>query len=249
MSNYHAQSDNELSFLSTVRQAVAPGSDTPRDKRVYPEVFAYEDDRQLVDKIENRNDLDQQGLASAFMENADPQSLSVYCIKNHNEAADIIVNIARNRLPEFNNFRHIIQHAHKDISELRLWERFSEDSITVHTTYREDADLRDKTIASFIGITVADWGIAESATLIQCTRPGMPQSTSLVPSIHIGFVRRSRILANLSEAYAMMRRESSLTSWCFISGPSKTADIEAHMVHGAHGPREMHICILEDSKG
>jgi len=248
MSTYHDQSENEIHFLSTLRQAVAPGSDTPRDKRAYPEIFAYEDDRQLVEKIEQRNDLDQQGLASAFMDSADPQSLSVYTVKSLDEAADIIVNIARNRMPEFSNFRHIIQHAHDDIRELRLWERFSEDSITVHTTYREDAELREKTIASFIGITVADWGIADSATLVQCTRPGMPQSTSLVPSIHIGFIRKSRILANLSEAYAMMRRDSSLNSWCFISGPSKTADIEAHMVHGAHGPKEMHICILEDSK-
>ncbi|WP_136795970.1 LutC/YkgG family protein [Desulfosediminicola ganghwensis] len=248
MSNYHSQSDNELRFLSTVRQAVAPDSDMPRDKRAYPEIFAYTDDRQLVDTVENRTDLDQQGLASAFMDNADPQSLSVYCIKSLDEAADIIVNIARNRVPEFSNNRHIIQHAHKDISGLKLWERFSEDPITVHTTYREDSELRDKTIASFIGITVADWGIADSATLVQCTRPGMPQSTSLVPSIHIGFVRRSRILANLSEAYAMMRRDSALNSWCFISGPSKTADIEAHMVYGAHGPKEMHICILEDTK-
>jgi L-lactate dehydrogenase complex protein LldG len=43
----------------------------------------------------------------------------------------------------------------------------------------------------------------------------------------------------------MIRREQDLNSLTFISGPSKTADIEAHMVHGAHGPREMHVILLQ----
>ncbi len=240
-------SDNEPGFLRTVREALAVDIAEPRKKRDFPDIFSSRDDRKLVQSITERQELDYQGLISSFKENAALLNLSVYIVENISDAAEIITGIARNTAPEFGVTKHIIQHAHPDINALRLWERFAEDPISVHTTYREDKEVRDKTLSSFIGVTVADWGIAESSTLVQLTRPGRPRSTSLVPSIHIGLLRKSRILANLTEAYAMLRREQQLDSLTLISGPSKTADIEAHMVHGAHGPREMHVIILDES--
>ncbi|MBB1077926.1 LUD domain-containing protein, partial [Rhodoferax sp. 4810] len=89
-------------------------------------------------------------------------------------------------------------------------------------------------------------GVADSATLIQLTEPGRPRSTSLLASIHIAILRRENIVADLQEAYALLRDRAHLDSLVFISGPSKTADIEAHMVHGAHGPREVHLIILAE---
>jgi L-lactate dehydrogenase complex protein LldG len=245
MSTYHIP-DNEPGFLRTVREALGVDTAEPRVKRDFPHIFASRDDRKLVQGITERRNLDYQGLISSFKENAAPLNLSVYIVENLSEAAEIILGIARTTAPEFGVTKHITQHAHPDIDALRLWEKFAEDPISVHTTYPEDNYVRDKTLSSFIGVTVADWGIAESATLVQLTQPDRPRSTSLVPSIHIGLLRKSRILANLTEAYSMLRREQKLDSLTLISGPSKTADIEAHMVHGAHGPREMHVIILDE---
>ena len=106
--------------------------------------------------------------------------------------------------------------------------------------------MREKTIASFIGITAPAIGVADSATVIQLTRPGQPRSTSLVPSIHIAILRQDRLVKDLEEAYVLLQEER-LDSLVFISGPSKTADIEATMVHGAHGPREMHLVVIPPS--
>lgn len=246
MNPLHTTSDNETRFLRTVRQALDSEAEEPRSKNDFPEIFASMDDRLTQQRINSRNDIDYQGLAGSFKENAVPLNLSVYIVSTLSEAAEIIENIARNSEPEFGTAKHIIQHAHPDIRGLRLWERFSQDPITVHTTYQVDPEIQSKTQASFIGITAADWGIAESATLVQVTQPNQPRSTSLVPSIHIGLLRQKKILANLTEAYTLLRREPELGFVTLISGPSKTADIEAHMVHGAHGPREMHVIILED---
>jgi L-lactate dehydrogenase complex protein LldG len=245
MNPYHT-SDNEIGFLRTIREAIAVDTAEPRKKRDFSEIFASRDDRKIAQGITERQELDYKGLISSFKENAVPLNLSVYIVENVSEAAEIITDIARKTAPEFGKTKHIIQHTHPDIAALRLWEKFAEDPITVHTTYQQDSDVREKTLSSFIGITVADWGIAESATLVQLTRPGRPRSTSLVPSIHIGLLHKSKILANLTEAYTMLRREKELDSLTLISGPSKTADIEAHMVHGAHGPREMHVIILDE---
>lgn len=246
MSSHLTSSDNEIGFLRTIRQALSPDCATVRVRKDFPEIFASTDDRYLQQRISSRNALDYQGLVASFKENAIPLNLSVYIVSGPSEAAEIIEDIAKNTEPEFGVNKHIIQHAHPDIQALRLWERFSEEPIHVHTTYQGDPELLDKTKASFIGITVADWGIAESATLVQLTTPGRPRSTSLVPSVHIGLLRQEKLLANLTELYSMLRREADLHSVTCISGPSKTADIEAHMVHGAHGPREMHVIVIED---
>jgi L-lactate dehydrogenase complex protein LldG len=64
-----------------------------------------------------------------------------------------------------------------------------------------------------------------------------------VPSIHIGVLKKTNLVANLHEAYAVLQEEAHFDSMVFITKPSKTADIEAQMVHGAHGPREVHVLI------
>lgn len=236
--------ENETAFLRKIRTALIPESDTTRLKIDYPHVFENIGSPALYEQIRNRNDLECIGLITSFQENSTPLNLGVHPVRDLKEAADWIARLARTAAPEFGSEKHVIQHAHPDIRELQLWKLLADDPITVHTTFSEDPELREKTKASFIGITVADWGVAESATLVQLTAADRPRSTSLVPSIHVGILRKERILANLAEAYAMLARNPSHGSITFISGPSKTADIEAHMVHGAHGPREMHVLLV-----
>lgn len=248
MNSLLSSSDHEVSFLRTVRQALVPDSADTRLPRDYPELFAGTDDRQLQERIKSRGRLDFLGLLASFKEHAEPLNLKMHMAATIKEATETITRIAGETDPEFGTRKHIVQHVHPDIQALRLWESVAGEAISLHTTYQEDPELRDKTRASFIGITAADWGVAESATIVQLTAPGRPRSTSLVPSIHIALLRQNRILANLSEAYSMLRREEEISSVTLISGPSKTADIEAHMVHGAHGPREMHIIILDNDE-
>ncbi len=82
------------------------------------------------------------------------------------------------------------------------------------------------------------------------TLPGQARATSLVPSIHIAVIRLDQIITNLKELYTLLKQEpdfnrKGLTNCLtFISGPSKTADIEAVMVHGAHGPREVYLLVI-----
>ena len=118
--------------------------------------------------------------------------------------------------------------------------------VTVQTLHANDPAARERTVAAYIGITVADWGIAESATVVQVTEPGRPRSASLVPSIHIVVLPIARIVADLRELHAAMRDRPPESSYVFITGPSKTGDIESHLVYGAHGPRDMHVVVITD---
>jgi len=82
------------------------------------------------------------------------------------------------------------------------------------------------------------------------TRLGQPLHVSLLPSIHMAVIRLEQILENLKEFYTLLKwdprqqTEGLTHTMTLISGPSKTADIEATLVHGAHGPRELVIFVL-----
>jgi L-lactate dehydrogenase complex protein LldG len=103
---------------------------------------------------------------------------------------------------------------------------------------------------AYIGITSADFCLAESATLVLKTRAGQDRSVSLIPSIHVAVIHLQQILGRLKELYYILNhdpdhlKEGLTPCLSFITGPSKTADIEATMVHGAHGPREVHLFVV-----
>ena len=117
---------------------------------------------------------------------------------------------------------------------------------------KERERLRKHIIDSYIGITSADFCMAETASLVMRTRAGQARSVSLVPSIHIAVIQLNQIIADLKELYAIIKSDTEghgegLTNcMTFISGPSKTADVEATMVHGAHGPREVYVYVITD---
>lgn len=97
-----------------------------------------------------------------------------------------------------------------------------------------------------IGITGVFCAIAETGTLMMCSGPDTPPATSLLPETHIAAVPRSRIVAGMEDAWALLRRERGAMPRAvnFISGPSRTADIEQTVTLGAHGPYRVHLLLI-----
>ncbi len=239
---------NEFPFLENVRNALDLPKGAARTKNMFPALFAKNDKTELLENIEKRSYGEKEHLIKELSENCTPLGITLHIAETEVEVEDITVDIIRTKDPEFSYNRHIIQHNHPDISGMKLWKRFNRESVTVHTTFAGDSEVTEKTIASYIGITAPSITIAESATLVQLTSPGCPRSTSLVPSIHIALIKSENLVANLEEAYALIEDIAPKESFVFISGPSKTADIEAHLVHGAHGPKELHIILLKEDE-
>ena len=231
--------ENDYFFLRNIRQALGVATDHERARDEIPGLFAAPDIRPILDRINSRTEEEREELLETLRVSAGALGIHLHRTESEADAAAVVVEVIRSREPEFNHVKHVILHDHPDIAALQLWKRFTREAVTVHTTFSSDRELRDKTIASFVGITAPAIGVAESATVIQQTRPGQPRSTSLVPSIHIALLRQDRLVRDLEEAYALLQKEGRQDSLVFISGPSKTADIEAQMVHGAHGPRDM----------
>jgi len=101
-------------------------------------------------------------------------------------------------------------------------------------------DAQPKILA---GITGAVVGIAETGTLVVTSGTGKPQSTSLLPEIHLAILRKADLQENLAKVFNLRKvREAAAVS--LISGPSKTADIEMTLTVGVHGPGEVFVfCI------
>ncbi len=239
--------DEKIAFISNIRKALGVTESEMRGVEQCPAVFAPADDAGVLERIRYRTDVEKRALLQILQSNAEEINLGVQTVPSFESAADKIVDIVKSRSPEFDTTRQIIQHNHPDIVELQLWKRLAGEAVTIHTAYPADQETREKSISSYIGITAPQWGIAESASIVQLTLPGQPRSTSLVPSIHIALLRLKNLLADLSELYALLRKDPPEESYVFISGPSKTADIEAHMVHGAHGPKEMHLIVIDEN--
>jgi L-lactate dehydrogenase complex protein LldG len=238
--------DEKGSFLADIREALGCSREDARSPEECASVFAGVDDAAVLEKIHYRTHVEKQALLQTLQTNAKELNLNVHPLKSLEVAAEKVVEIVDATSPEFGTAKQIMQHDHPDIAALQLWMRFSGQAVQLHTSFPADGEVREKTIASYIGLSVPRWAVADSATVVQLTEPGQPRSTSLVPSVHIALMDLKNLLVDLTEAYALLRREPPENSYIFISGPSKTADIEAHLVHGAHGPYAMHLIVIDE---
>ena len=106
-------------------------------------------------------------------------------------------------------------------------------------------EAREARDGDLVGITGAYCAIAETGTLITVSGSRTPASVSLLPETHIAVLRASRVVDGMEDAWRLLREEHGEPPRAvnFISGPSRTADIEQTVTLGAHGPYRVHIIV------
>jgi L-lactate dehydrogenase complex protein LldG len=102
-----------------------------------------------------------------------------------------------------------------------------------------------------VSLTPAFAGIAETGTLMLISGEHKPTALNFLPDTHLVVLAKSAIVGAYEEALTRLRASAGPTGWPrtinWITGPSRTADIEQTLVMGAHGPRRLHILIADDS--
>lgn len=104
--------------------------------------------------------------------------------------------------------------------------------------------------AAYSGLTEADFGIAETGTLVLSSGNGRNRLVSLLPPFHIAVLPESCILPSLvsfTERFAdpqVAEGFKDMTCLTMVTGPSRTADIEMTLTLGVHGPQRLHTIIL-----
>src|ERR1700676_1599494 len=115
--------------------------------------------------------------------------------------------------------------------------------------------LRQKFVDAAVGISGANMAIAETGTIVLVTNEGNADLTTTLPPVHIALFGMDKVVATLDDAVAVLRMlprsgtgqiMTSYVNW--ITGPSRSADIEQSLAIGVHGPREMHCVIVDNGR-
>ena len=113
----------------------------------------------------------------------------------------------------------------------------------------ERQGLRETIAMTPLGLTGVDVALAETGTLVLRSGPGRPRSTSLLPACHVAVFDRSALVETLAQVSVLLEAwhadETPGGGINFITGPSRTADIELTLTRGVHGPKEVHAVFVE----
>lgn len=244
-------------FLIKLENALKDVPESRRTRKQPTPVSKKERGLKIIQRIRRRTKTERLLLLDTLMAEAHDINLNVRIFEDMQNVGSHIQQLASTSQVERGMSKSVVAWQHPLIQQLNLKKRLKEISVPLHiaefTTVEEKTFLRKKITTACMGITSADFCVADSATLVLKTRAGQPRSVSLTPAIHIAVITLEQMLADLSELYALLQydpeyRDEGLTRcMTFITGPSKTADIEAEMVYGVHGPREVYLEILAES--
>ena len=257
MSSGNQKKTGEHEFITNIQKALGrPSGSVLPDQSVLTQAPPPDLEHRLSLYC-SRNRQDQTKLLDLFMEQAALVNMKVIPVETGFLAGSAVRELILKTEPEWGIEKSVIAWQDPLIEQLGLKEQLASDNVALFITQSSPApgleereEKRRHLLESYIGITTADFCVAESATLVMRSGPGRPRAVSLVPSVHVAVIKMDQIIQSLSELYFRLKfdpkeKEQGLTNcMTFISGPSKTADIELVMVHGAHGPRQMIVYVI-----
>lgn len=114
-------------------------------------------------------------------------------------------------------------------------------TLTIRTGKAEEPDTAS--------VTPAFAGVAETGTLMLTSGPHSPTTLNLLPETNIVVLKKSQITGSYEDGWARLRasqeKDAMPRTVNFITGPSRTGDIEQKILMGAHGPRRLHIVLID----
>ena len=99
-----------------------------------------------------------------------------------------------------------------------------------------------------LSVTGAYAGVAETGSVVLLSSAESPTTLNFLPDDHVVVLRESRVLSHIEDVWARMRADKLAMPRTvnFITGPSKTGDVEQTIQEGAHGPRRLHVILVAD---
>jgi L-lactate dehydrogenase complex protein LldG len=94
-----------------------------------------------------------------------------------------------------------------------------------------------------LGITEADYLLPETGTIVLSSSARKPRAVSLLPRVHLAIVRPEMLRADMHQVFAEAKNGNYLV---FITGPSRTADIELTTTLGVHGPKHLYVWMMDE---
>jgi L-lactate dehydrogenase complex protein LldG len=170
--------------------------------------------------------------------------------RTFDSACDYVEGLASKR-----RARSVVSWGAPAIDEARLAARLEVAGVEVTA---DDGSLSDeefigKAIEAGVGITGADYALADTGTLVLLAGERRARSVSLVPPVHVAILKPRQIVSGLNDLIPFLNGAAQAgrdftSAVTFITGPSRTADIELTLVIGVHGPQELHVILLDPAR-
>jgi L-lactate dehydrogenase complex protein LldG len=138
-----------------------------------------------------------------------------------------------------------------DVTSPLAAEGLAADVVSTADGDAERQRIRAASALAGLGLTGVDLAVAETGTLVLRSGAGRPRSTSLLPPCHVAVFDRTALVESLEQVGVMLEAWHAVDEerWGaminFITGPSRTADIELTLTRGVHGPKEVHAVFVE----
>ena len=251
-----APTDARDAFFQNIRQALGRSEGAPPDVPIAESAFS-EDPRSVETRarsIRLEAETRSAELMSRLEDSASQAGWKVARVKSAEEASHYVRALAKDM-----EARSVVRSAHPVVDRLNLETSLDPFGIQVsrmavgdqtdeHKLEERRRLFRHKAIEADIGVTGADYAIAETGTCVLFAREGVSRLVSLLPPVHVALVEKGQVLPSLDELFTLHRRdflEGNLGSYMnLISGPSRSADIEYTLVTGVHGPGEVHLVLI-----
>ena len=212
-----------------------------KDDGISPFSLSYKNNQQKLEKLHKETIEKKSFLVDTFVNEITKVSGKAFILKSEDEIKDYVI-------------RLVEEHSAKSLA---IWESDFLKQINLRE-FLENKGLKFASLNSKeemaeadIGITEADFGIADTGTLVLIANEKQPRSVSLIPPVHIAIIKSDLIVENLKDLFVLLTNTIShsgsltnLTSCItFITGPSRTGDIELTITLGVHGPKELVVLI------
>jgi len=238
-------------FLMRVRDALGK-TEVSSDPEYLPLKIRRQHQRQKVVTVKARADARRTEILDSLVRVAGLNGWHVYRSGSVEGVVDYVVSLAKKK-----RVRRVVRSDDKFLKTIPLDERLQRNGANVKVV-RKGRDLSRKQLRrdmaqAQLGITGVDYAVAETGTCVLLSRDGMSRAVSLLPTIHVAIVEAGQVYENLDDIFAICRlafqdnRYDMGSYMSFISGPSRTADIEQTIVVGVHGPKEAHMVLLDSS--
>ena len=232
MTETNPHSEPRESFMQRVHGALG------RKRTEAPSESAPEVDQSLARLAEDMDEL--MGL---FTERAEAVGLIVHRVQG-NDAADTVIETLRSAGAE-----RVALAAGEAGANIELEEALRDAAFTL-SEVEAGPGMAPSQYELDAGITDVHAALAETGTLVLCSDAKHPRGLSLAPPTHIALVRCTDILPDMIDYWAQQKGLPNTelpSSQTFVTGPSKTADIEGELITGVHGPGAVHVVLIEDA--
>ena len=160
-------------------------------------------------------------------------------VESLEEAREYVLSLARERGAE-----RLIRWDVEELEALGVDGPLAEAGVEV-ALWRDLEDFREVAARADIGLSTAEWAIADTGSLVLTSGPGKGRTVTLLPPTYVAVVPAEKVLRTVPEAIQKYAGDGGLpANVVFHTGPSRSGDIEMEIFVGMHGPGDVHVILV-----